>query len=178
MSPGARLLYLNKTCFNGLYRVNRRGEFNVPWGKWPADKTPRICDRENLLVCSQRLQAAILKCEDFAPSLQRAEPGDFVYLDPPYVPASKTANFTAYTASGFTPADLERLADACCELTIRRVKFVLSNADVPAVRDAFAGFEIHEVKARRSVNCDASKRGPVGELVICNRKTFFENEEW
>ena len=164
----ARMIYLNKTCFNGLYRVNKSGRFNSPWGHWPSDKLPTVCDEENLRNCSRALQSTTIHHCDFQESCLRATPGDFVYLDPPYVPANKTSNFTSYTADKFGPKDLEDLAETCAELSLRGVRFMLSNADLPQTRDAFSGFRIDPIQARRSVNCKGAGRGKVGEIVVRN----------
>lgn len=164
----ARMIYLNKCGFNGLYRVNKLGEFNVPWGRWKPDHLPTTCDQQNLRDCSRSLNHVQILCEDFARVYTRAQAEDFVYFDPPYVPVSKTANFTGYTTGGFGPGDLERLALVCWQLTHAGVQVMVSNADVPETRNSFSAFRIDSVGARRSVNCDATKRGNVSEIVVRN----------
>jgi DNA adenine methylase len=161
----ARMIYLNKTCFNGLYRVNKKGEFNVPWGKY---KNPTICDVGNLIACHHALQGAKVDSYDFRFVTAQVKKGDVVYFDPPYVPVSATANFTGYSAGGFGPKDQDDLAALCRKLDKRRVKFVLSNADTLVVHDLYDGFRLREVSARRSVNSAGNKRGPVGELIVSN----------
>ena len=161
----AMFIYLNKTCFNGLHRVNRRGEFNVPAGRY--DK-PRILDADLLRSASAELQKADLRCTGFEALLAHAKPGDFVYFDPPYEPASATASFTAYAQNGFGREDQERLRDVYAALDRRRCKLMLSNSDVPFIRDLYSKFHIDTVAARRAINCDATKRGVVSEVVVRN----------
>ena len=161
----AMFIYLNKTCFNGLHRVNRRGEFNVPAGRYT---NPRILDAELLRAVSRELRRAELRCDSFESLLGYAKPGDFVYFDPPYAPASRTANFTAYAQDGFTAEDQTRLRDVFKELDRRRCKLMLSNSDVPLIRELYAKFNIDRVAAPRAINCNASRRGLVSELVVRN----------
>jgi DNA adenine methylase len=158
-------IYLNKTCFNGLYRENRRGHFNVPVGRY---RNPGIFDADNLQVVSQLLGRAEIRCEGFETVLERVSEGDFVYLDPPYHPVSDTANFTSFTRYGFTPFDQARLSDVCRVLDQRECLFMLSNSDTPLIRRLYRGFRIDRVQARRSINSKATRRGPIGELVIRN----------
>jgi len=164
----ARLIYLNKTCFNGLYRVNRKGEFNVPFGDYA---NPTICDEENLRAASAvfRKTNTTLSAVDFEATVATAKPGDAVYFDPPYWPASETANFTSYTAGGFSARDQARLQSVAAQLAGRGVHVLLSNSDTPFVRELYAGFRIEEVQARRNVNSKGKRRGKVGELLISGR---------
>jgi len=160
----AWFIYLNKTAFNGLYRVNRKGGFNVPMGKYAR---PNICDEASILSASAALQGAEIHHEGFESVLDRAEPGDVVYFDPPYVPASKTASFTDYTRDGFTLDDQAKLRDVAAELKMRGLRVILSNSDAPVVRDLYrSGFDLRVVQCGRSINSKASKRGRVGELII------------
>lgn len=161
----AMFIYLNKTCFNGLHRVNRRGEFNVPAGRYT---NPRILDAELLRAASRELTRAELRCDGFESLISYAKPGDFIYFDPPYAPASRTANFTAYAQDGFGLDEQVRLRDVFRELDRRRCKLMLSNSDVPLIRELYAQFNLDVVTAARAVNCDASKRGPVREVVVRN----------
>ena len=161
----AAFIYLNKTCFNGLYRVNRRGEFNVPIGRYTR---PRILDSEALLAASRRLRAADLQVAGFQAVLDRAQPGDFVYLDPPYVPRSHTASFAAYAAAGFTEHDQVQLMHVFVELERRGVHAMLSNSDTPFVRTLYRHWDVQRVSARRAVGCSAASRQSVDELVIRN----------
>jgi DNA adenine methylase len=161
----ALFVYLNKTGFNGLHRVNRSGQFNVSAGRY--DK-PGILDEGLLRAASQELASAELRCESFERVLEHAGAGDFVYLDPPYVPVSRTSNFTGYSADGFTLNDQTRLRDVFLELDRRGCKLMLTNSDSDAVRALYAGYVIDVVSAPRSINCATSKRGPVNELVVRN----------
>ena len=165
-SRAAMFLYLNKTCFNGLHRVNRRGEFNVPQGSY---KNPRICDEAGLRIASAQLRNAEIRHASFEELVSFVKPGDFVYLDPPYEPVSETANFTAYTeGAGFSRADQTRLRDVVVELDRRGSKIMLSNSDVPFIRELYKEFHIDVVAAARSINCDARGRGMVSEVVVRN----------
>jgi DNA adenine methylase len=161
----AMFIYLNKTCFNGLYRVNRKGEFNVPMGSYAK---PTILDAQVLYAASERLQRADIRCTSFETLLSEARPGDFIYMDPPYEPVSRTANFTGYSLEGFSQTDQTRLRDVFRELDRRGAKLMLSNSDVPFIRELYRGFQIDTVLAPRAVNCDASSRGPVREVVVRN----------
>jgi len=163
----ARFIYLNRTGFNGLYRVNKRGKFNVPFGH---QKNPTICDEARLRSASETLNRGSVRIlhRTFDAVLELAKAGDVVYFDPPYWPVSKTANFAAFSAVGFGPDDQRRLRDTALLLHRRGVIVVLSGSDAPEVRDLYADsrFVIHKVQARRSINCDGKKRGPVGEVII------------
>ncbi len=163
----ARMMFLNRTCYNGLYRVNRQGEFNVPHGRYV---TPRIIDEPNLRACSAALQGVDLRCEDFEAACDRAEPGDFVYLDPPYQPLSRTSSFTSYTAGAFGTVEQERLRDCFERLTARGVAAVLSNSDHACMRDLYGehGYLIEEVSMSRAINSVGSRRTAVAELLISN----------
>ncbi|HRU39583.1 MAG TPA: DNA adenine methylase, partial [Candidatus Goldiibacteriota bacterium] len=152
----ARLIYLNKTCFNGLYRVNSKGKFNVPFGRY---NNPLICDSENLNAVNNALANTELVNGDFTIALEYAEKGDFVYFDPPYQPVSKTANFTGYTKNSFGEKDQQRLAEVYKKLDKRGCKLMLSNSDVKFIRGLYKGYRIEIVKAKRMINCKAAKRG-------------------
>lgn len=163
----SRLIYLNKTCYNGLYRVNRKGQFNVPFGKY---KRPRFLDVEMLLAANRALQRAVLTAGDFEIVLDNARPGDFVYFDPPYFPLNRTANFTDFTDHSFSAGDHERLARTFDRLARMGCLVMLSNSDTPFVRELYAeyGKGIVSLKAKRSINSRGDKRGPVGELLVCS----------
>jgi DNA adenine methylase len=156
-------IYLNKTCYNGLWRVNRSGRFNVPFGRY---RNPKILDRENLYAVSRALYGALVMCSDFEEAVQMAVPGDFVYFDPPYSPKSGTAGFVSYTGEGFGEEEQERLAGVFRRLSRRGVLVMLSNSDVPLVRRLYEGFRIDTVQASRAISCRGDRRGPVGEVVI------------
>lgn len=161
----ARLIYLNKTCFNGLYRVNSKGQFNVPFGFY---KSPAFCNETNLRACSRLLQNTELHCRSFEEILQQARKGDFVYFDPPYHPLTKTSNFTSYTKTCFSERDQELLADTFAKLDKRGCKVMLSNSDCAFIRTLYRQFRIEQVLAMRAINCKASGRGRISELVILN----------
>jgi len=160
----AWMIYLNRTGYNGLYRVNSSNIFNVPFGKYA---NPRICDEENLRACSRALSGAELEAVGFESVLDRARPGDFVYFDPPYRPVTTTANFTDYTSEGFGDVDQVRLRDVAWALKKRGVAVVLSNSNSPFIEEIYRdGFDRVKVGARRSVNSDPKGRGLVQELIL------------
>ncbi len=161
----ARVIYLNKTCYNGLYRENRAGEFNVPFGRY---KNPAICDEPNLRAVSRILQPVCIARCHFASVLEVAQPGDFVYFDPPYHPVSTTANFTSYDRNGFGEKDQIQLRDIFSELTRKGVKAMLSNSETPFIRKLYADYAISRVYASRAVNSKADSRGKVAEVIVCN----------
>jgi len=160
----ARTVYLNRTCYNGLYRVNSNGRFNTPFGKYVD---PKICDESNLRACSNILKSVELAETDFEDMLADAGPGDAVYFDPPYMPISKTSNFTGYTPNGFTHADHVRLSELFKELDERRVTQVLSNSSHPDVLPLFNGFRMETVTGSRSVG-RPDKRESVPEVIVDN----------
>jgi DNA adenine methylase len=159
----ARLIYLNRTGYNGLYRVNRSGGFNVPYGRY---KNPRILDESRLLAAAEALQNVELLVKDFQHSCKAASPGDFVYFDPPYMPVSKTASFAEYHSEAFALAEHERLAKTFSRLAKKGVSVLLSNSDTPETRALYAGFETKTVFAKRAINSDATRRGAVSELLV------------
>jgi DNA adenine methylase len=159
----ARMIYLNRTCYNGLYRVNRRGRFNVPFGRY---RNPTVCDAENLRAVSKALRDVEIHCEDFARVLERAQAGDFVYFDPPYAPVSETANFTAYTLDGFGPGEQVRLRDVARTLVNRGVAVMVSNSATRFIRQLYHGFLIDEVEVGRPINCRATVRRGWREFII------------
>jgi DNA adenine methylase len=160
----ARTIFLNRTGFNGLYRVNRAGNFNVPLGRYV---NPLICDEKNLRACSEALKGAELEVRDFSEVSRYAQRGDFVYFDPPYVPVSDTSDFTSYVPGGFGWEQQIRLAEVFAELARRGVKVMLSNSDVQRLRELYAHFDIVDVEASRSINSVASRRGKkVQEIVV------------
>jgi DNA adenine methylase len=170
----AMLIFLNRTGFNGLFRLNRRGEFNVPAGRYAA---PRICDPEHLRAVAQafRTPSVVIDLRPFDETLGATAAGDFVYCDPPYAPLSATANFASYTAGGFTAFDQRRLQRAVVAACARGAHVVLSNSSAPEIvtlydspEAARAGLRIYRVPARRAINSRASARGPVDELIVTN----------
>jgi len=165
----SRLIFLNKTCFNGLYRVNSKGKFNVPLGRYT---NPNIVNKENLLVVSQVLQSSNLEffCRDFEQSLHDIKRDDFVYFDPPYQPVSQTANFTSYTNRSFTDDDLERLANLAEKLDSMGCKVLLSNSKSKIVENSFSSskWKIKEIRVNRAINSNSAKRTGHSEVLIKN----------
>jgi DNA adenine methylase len=159
----ARLIYLNKTCFNGLYRENSNGEFNVPMGRY---QSPAICNMELLQSAALALQDADIHNQPFYHVIQLAQPQDFVYFDPPYHPLSATSNFTAYSRDAFTAADQIQLRDTVLALAQQGVSVMVSNSDCEFVRELYANFMIHTISANRAINSNAQKRGKITELLI------------
>ena len=163
----ARLIYLNKTCYNGLFRENSKGLFNTPFGRY---KNPLICDAENLKKVSAALERAKLQSQNFLRVLANAKKGDLVYMDPPYQPLSKTASFTSYDKNGFGEDDQRALADVVGKLVKKNVNIILSNSNTPLIKELYPNkrFTIQEVQANRSVNSKATGRGKITELIITN----------
>jgi DNA adenine methylase len=165
IEKAARTIYLNKTCFNGLYRVNSSGQFNVPFGKYA---NPLICNGKNLEAVSIVLSKVDLICDDFSRCLEFAEKDDFIYFDPPYQPLSKTANFTSYTKKCFDEQEQIRLYKIFKKLDNIGCKVMLSNSDTYLIKELYKDFHIQVVLANRAINCKASGRGKINELVIMN----------
>ncbi len=165
----SRLIFLNRTCFNGLYRVNSKGKFNVPLGRY---SNPNIVNEENILAVSNILQSKkiSIKCQDFGAVLDDAKKDDFVYFDPPYQPISQTANFTSYTNRDFTTKDLKRLSKVCQDLDSRGCKIMLSNSNCKEVIQTFSkdSWKVVKIKANRAINSNSKKRTGHTELLIKN----------
>ena len=161
----SRFIYLNRTCFNGLYRVNSQGQFNVPFGNY---KNPRIVDENNLLNCSELLKNTEIKCADFSEILTKVKRGDFVYFDPPYVPLNETSSFTSYTKDGFDMDMQFKLREVCDELDSMGVKFLLSNSDTKLVNELYENYNIKKVFASRQINANADGRGKITEVLVRN----------
>jgi DNA adenine methylase len=159
----ATFIYLNKTCFNGLWRVNRAGAFNVPIGRYTD---PPICVPEALRAASALLGRTTLRCCDYQAAVADARRGDLVYFDPPYDPVTVTANFTSYTSDSFGPAEQRALADTARSLVARGCCVMLSNSDTPFIRSLYKGFQIDRVKCARAINSNAAKRGDVDEVIV------------
>jgi DNA adenine methylase len=167
VQKASRLIFLNRTCFNGLYRVNSKGEFNVPFGRYA---NPRILDEANLINCSKVLKSAQIETADFSAILKHVKKNDFVYLDPPYDPLNQTSAFTAYTKEGFDVSMQERLRDLCVDLDKKGVFFMLSNSNTKLINDLYKSFNKNIVHATRAINSDATKRGKIEEVIIRNYK--------
>ena len=165
LERAARMIFLNKTCYNGLWRVNARGEFNVPIGSYQPGKVS-LYDKANLPAASRALHGVDLNVQDFRQTLRVAGAGDFVYVDPPYFPLSATANFTSYTKEEFGQTEQEELSALFADAARRGAQLMLSNSDTPFIRRLYQDFAIRTVTARRAVNCDGAKRGRISELVV------------
>ncbi|MFC1803494.1 DNA adenine methylase [Thermoproteota archaeon] len=168
VEDAAILLYLNKTGFNGLYRVNSKGKYNVPFGTY---KNPRVIDEERIITACRLLCNINISSEPFFSVKEQAEPGDIVYFDPPYLPVSDTSDFTAYSKTGFGYDDHVLLKGTCVKLHENGVFFVQSNSHVPPILDLYNGideFNINVVQMNRAINSRASKRGQVNEILITN----------
>jgi len=163
----SRIIYLNKTCYNGLFRVNRSGEFNAPFGNY---KNPNIVNENTLRAVSEYFNRAniIFTCQDFEVALQRAAKGDFVYLDPPYDPLSETANFTEYDKGGFNRDEQIRLKRVCDKLNKKGIKFLLSNSATDFIMELYKDYKIKIIKAKRAINSKADRRGEVDEVLVMN----------
>lgn len=166
------LIFLNKTCFNGLFRVNSKGEFNVPFGKYT---NPTICDTLNLLEANKALKNTKIICADFEESKKYVEKNTFIYLDPPYRPLNSTSYFTSYSENGFDEKDQIRLAQFFRDVDKMGAFLMLSNSDPKVVDEKdnffdklYSGFNIERVNAKRTINRDSTKRGTINELIIRN----------
>lgn len=163
----SRIIYLNKTCFNGLYRVNNAGEFNAPFGRY---KNPNIVNEPTLKAVNKYLNSnnVILRSGDYADILTDANENSFVYLDPPYHPISENSNFTGYVQGGWNIFDQIRLREFCDQLNERGIKFLLSNSSAPLIKDQYENYTITTVKANRAINSNGAERGEVDEFLIRN----------
>lgn len=166
VEQAALLLYFNKTGFNGLYRVNSKNEFNVPFGRY---KNPTIVPEDRIYEASELLKDVEIFSRDFTYIIEYSNPGDLVYFDPPYLPVSDTSDFTSYSSDGFSYDDQLMLVDTCNKLDEKGVYFVLSNSNVKVLVDKYEEhFTVHTVQAARSINSKASKRGEVNEILVSN----------
>lgn len=167
VEKAARILYLNKTCYNGLFRVNNAGEFNSPFGNY---RNPNIVNAPVLRAVSSYLKSATihLSSGDYAQVLDMLPKGAFVYLDPPYDPVSNTASFTGYTKGGFSSDEQRRLRECCDALNAKGIKFMLSNSATDFIRELYSAYNVVVIQARRAINSDSTKRGEVDEVVVRN----------
>ncbi|HHU32520.1 MAG: DNA adenine methylase [Zhaonellaceae bacterium] len=163
----SRILYLNKTCYNGLFRVNQQGEFNTPFGRY---KNPNIVNENTLRAVSSYFNKAKItfKCGDFEEAVKGVRKGSFVYFDPPYDPVSVSANFTGYDKGGFDRDEQIRLKKLCDKLNSKKVNFLLSNSATDFILDLYKDYNITIVKAKRAINSKADKRGAVNEVLVKN----------
>lgn len=161
----ARTIYLNKTCYNGLYRVNKKGQFNVPMGSY---KNPNILDEPTLRNAQRALQSISLETCDFRSIPDFAQPGDFFYFDPPYHPLSETASFTSYTSGDFGENDQEELAEVFAQLSKKGCLCMLSNSHTPLIHRLYRGYRIEKVQANRAINSKVTNRKPIDEVLVLN----------
>lgn len=167
IDKAARVIYLNKTCYNGLYRVNSAGQFNTPFGRY---KNPNIVNEDTLRAVHEYFNSSDVTILNttYSEAVKELPENSFVYLDPPYDPISETANFTSYSASGFSREDQLLLRDCCRQLDMAGIKFMLSNSATEFIQDIYSEFNISIVPAKRTINSIASKRGSVDEVVVRN----------
>ena len=167
IEKAARIIYLNKTCYNGLFRVNNAGEFNSPWGKY---KNHNIVNDTTVKALAKYLKNndVVFSCCDYQDALQNIRRGAFVYFDPPYMPISETSSFTGYTANGFGEIQQRELKAVCDDLNMRGIKFLLSNSSCEFIRNLYIDYNIATVPAKRFINANADKRGAVDEVLIRN----------
>lgn len=167
IEKASRLIFLNKTCYNGLFRVNSAGEFNTPFGKY---KNPNIVNEQTIKSVSNYLNSNNIKITtgDYEIAVKEAQKGDFVYLDPPYDPVSVSSNFTGYTKTGFNREEQERLKKLCDHLDSKGVNFLLSNSATEFIQNLYSDYTVTLVNAKRFVNSKASGRGDVNEVLVKN----------
>lgn len=167
VEKAARIIYLNKTCYNGLFRVNQSGQFNSPYGKY---KNPNIVNKPVVLAMANYFQNnnITLLNGDYKMALKKLRKGAFVYFDPPYMPISSSSSFTGYTENGFDKKQQIELKEECDKLNSRGIKFLLSNSDHPFIRDLYKDYEIITVRAKRSINSNSNKRGEINEVLVRN----------
>lgn len=162
----AALLYLNRTCFNGLFRVNKSGRMNTPVGRSSSGDPPRCPSMAHLSAASMALRGCRILCADYVDVIVQAERGDFVYVDPPYLEKSVSASFTGYTSAGFGDDDHDELGRHMVALVDRGVRVMVSSADVPGARERYPGFAVHELTAPRAIAASGKSRERVGELIL------------
>jgi len=170
VQKASRLIYLNKTCFNGLYRMNNKGYFNVPFGFY---KNPKIIDKENLIACAKLLQNTEIVLGSFLEIENKVKEGDFVYFDPPYVPVSQTSSFTKYYKDDFDYDMQFELKELCDRISKKKVYFMLSNSYIDFVTKLYKNYPIKKVDAIRAINCKGDRRGKINEAIITNYSKYY-----
>ena len=180
IKKASEFIFLNRTCFNGLYRVNKNGDYNVPMGNY---KNPTICDKQNLKTLSKLLQNVEFKCGSYNESVKFADNNTFVYFDPPYRPLNVTASFTSYAKEDFADKEQKQLGEFYKELNRKNSKLMLSNSNPKNANEAdtffediYKGFNINEVYAKRMINSDSTNRGAISELVITNYEVIDSDD--
>lgn len=163
----SRIHYLNKTCYNGLFRVNNAGQFNAPFGRY---RNPNITNKVTLRAVSKYFNQANItfKCGDFEEALKGIRKGSFVYFDPPYDPVSDSSNFTGYAKDGFDRDEQIRLRDLCNKLNSKGIKFLLSNSSTKFIREIYKDYHVITIQAKRTINSDADNRGEIDEVLVMN----------
>lgn len=167
IEKAARVIYLNKTCYNGLFRVNSSGEFNSPWGRYSNPNISNVPTIKALNTYFNKYDITI-KCGNYEDSLKGIRKGAFVYLDPPYMPISSSSSFTGYTANGFGEKEQVELKNLCDKLNNKGVKFLLSNSSCPFIEELYKNYTIQKVPAKRTINANAEKRGAIDEVLVRN----------
>lgn len=165
LERAARFIYLNKTCFNGLYRVNSKGQFNVPIGSY---KNPDIVQADKLRRISNLLKTVKIKVMSFEKITDLAKKGDLIYFDPPYYPLKTGKSFTAYTKNNFLEKEQEKLAEVFTQLNKKGCKVMLSNSDTKFIKELYKDYSVNTVKATRMINCNGADRGKINEVVVTN----------
>ena len=163
----ARIIYLNKTCYHGLFRVNSSGEFNSPWGRY---KNPNITNETTINALHTYFNKAniTIKCGDYREALKGIRKGAFIYFDPPYMPISSSASFTGYTAGGFGEQEQIALKEQCDALNEKGIKFLVSNSSCPFIEELYKDYIVEHVNAKRAINANPQKRGEIKEVLIRN----------
>ena len=165
IEKAGRFIYLNKTCYNGLYRTNSKGQFNAPYGFY---KNPNIIDEQNLKICSELLKETEIGLSDFSNIENKIKTHDFVYFDPPYIPINKTSSFTKYYKDDFNTGSQIKLKELCDRLNKKNIYFMLSNSYNETALNLYKEYNIKKINAIRAINCKADKRGTINELIITN----------
>ena len=165
IEKASRFIYLNKTCYNGLYRTNSKGQFNAPYGFY---KNPNIIDEQNLKICSELLKETEIRLSDFSNIENKIKTRDFVYFDPPYIPINKTSSFTKYYKDDFNTGSQIKLKELCDRLNKKNIYFMLSNSYNETALNLYKEYNIKKINAIRAINCKADKRGTINELIITN----------
>ena len=165
IEKAGRFIYLNKTCYNGLYRTNSKGQFNAPYGFY---KNPNIIDEQNLKICSELLKETEIGLSDFSNIENKIKTRDFVYFDPPYIPINKTSSFTKYYKDDFNTGSQIKLKELCDRLNKKNIYFMLSNSYNETALNLYKEYNIKKINAIRAINCKADKRGTINELIITN----------
>ncbi len=175
LKRAARTLFLNKTGFNGLYRLNSKGNYNVPFGK--RKKCPALYDKKNFIEVSTRFQNSILTNFDFETIIDSAEFGDFIYCDPPYEPLSVSSSFNSYNSGGFSFLEQERLFNSCKRAVKKGATIIISNSNSPKIIELYKDWDIHKIKVKRMINSKGDGRGKIEEVIIVMKNSFISDSK-